>query len=323
MGALFSKTDYNCLESSSTISKIEHKNLEFHEQIGQGRFGSVHRVTFKKPHCVTYNSRLKNLHKPRDSFVTEAAAKRFFTIHKEVATRGKLSHPYLVELLGFCHMNNGIVLMEYTPNGSLHDYLVQQAEPPPRQLNKKWIQQSAYAIQYLHDEQNLVHMNITAKNCLLFGEDNNLKLSDYGIVWEAAQCHQVENYRYIAPEILNNSNDGDDGTPVFSKPADIYAYGMLVLQILTRKPPFPDTQWQDIVHDVSNGIQPEIPQECPPNLADIMSRCWEAEPEKRPTIQTIVQGMWMDKIYLGPGKKCDRGFHAENLGLGSNHVFQK
>ena len=303
MGAKKSKTEYNGLQqlSPSTISKIKYNNLEFHEQIGQGRFGSVHRVTFKKPHRVAHNNST-NVHvylsRPpykHHNLYTEAAAKMFFAIHEEAATMNKLSHPYLVELLGFCYVNNGIAITEYAPNGSLHDYLAahQQAKPPPRQLNKKWIQQSAYAIQYLHDEKNLVHMNISTKNCLLFDEDNNLKLSDYGITWEAAQCRQVENYRYIAPEILY-SNEDDESTPVFSKPGDIYGYGMLVLEILTRKPPFQDAQWQDIVHDVGNGIQPEIPQECPPNLADIMRRCWEAEPEKRPTIQTIVQGMWMD-----------------------------
>ena len=120
----------------NAVTKIEIKNLEFLEKIGEGGFGSVKRVTFKKPF----------------KGYKEAAAKSILEIGKhEVEVMSQLNHKHIVNLLGVCQQEAAaLIIMEYAPNGSLHDYLKDQSKPLPYKLQKKWAKEAALAIKYLH-----------------------------------------------------------------------------------------------------------------------------------------------------------------------------
>ena len=80
---------------------IEYANLIFHEKLGEGGFGTVKRVTFKRP--------FKGYH--------EAAAKITRDLREEeVEILRRVKHPNIVPLIGFYQdgMINLIVL-EYAP----------------------------------------------------------------------------------------------------------------------------------------------------------------------------------------------------------------
>ena len=259
----------------ASVSKVEYSNLEFHEKLGKGAFGTVHHVTLKKP--------VKGF--------KEVATKTVFDIpEKEVRILASLKHPNIVSFLGSCQTGAvNIIILEYAKNGSLHDYLSDASKPLPPDLMKKWIKQSALAIQYLH-ANNFLHRDIKASNCLLF-ENDNLKLCDFGLAREISQFQTTSSrkgtYRYMAPEIhIGNEH----GRGLFSKPSDIYAFGMLMLEICTRKVPFDDLEWCAVVFQVGRGRQPVIPDDCAEDLADLMKRCWNFNPKDRPGIDSIVEG---------------------------------
>ena len=254
--------------------KIDYSNLEFHEQLGEGGYGSVNRVTFRKPY----------------KGYTEAAAKSVIEFRKEeVQILAKLSHPHIVDLIGF--YQNGpvkIILLEYAQLGSLFDYLSKKSKPLPDELKRKWIRESALGIQYLHSN-NCLHRDIKARNCLLF-QDNVLKLADFGLARETDHSITVSSqkgtFQYMAPELIATD---DRNKASYSKFADIYAYGMLVLEICTRKSPFHDMEVAFVIYNVGSGkLQPTIPSECPKDLADLMKHCWNIIPRRRPTIDCIV-----------------------------------
>ncbi|XP_072024586.1 uncharacterized protein [Amphiura filiformis] len=92
----------------------------------------------------------------------------------------------------------------------------------------------------------------------------------------------------MAPEIHVGN---ERGRAIYSKPADIWAYGMLLLEICTRKPPFPDLEWHRVVFEVGNGAKPSIPEGCPKDLTDIMQQCWKKDPRQRPPIASIVKAL--------------------------------
>ena len=259
----------------ANISRIEIKNLEFHEKIGEGGFGTVKRVTFKQP----FNG------------YKEAASKSVQELGEhEVKVMIKLNHKHIVNLLGVCQQEAGdLIIMEYAPNGSLHDYLKDHSKPLPYELQKKWAKEAALAIQYLH-RKNFLHRDIKPQNCLLF-DDEVLKLCDFGLAreLEASQTtsSQKGTYRYMAPELHRGNARG---RAVFSKSSDIYAYGMLILEICTRKPPFDELEWHRIVFEVGNGKKPTIPEDCPKELSDIVKLCWNTDPKRRAVIGSIVIG---------------------------------
>ena len=265
----------------STNSKVESKNLTIHEKVGEGGFGFVHRVTFKKP----FNG------------YREAAAKTVFDVKEdEVKIMSKLNHPHIVKLLGFCQSGHvDIIVMEFAPNGSLHAYLADSSKDVPDELKLKWIREAALAVHYLHGH-NVLHRDIKPQNCLLF-QNNLLKLGDFGVAREIDHSQttssQKGTYRYMAPEIHRGNQRG---RVMYSKPADTYAYGMLMLEICTRKSPFHGWEWQAVVFKVANGAKPPIPEEVPQHMRNIMDRCWNPEPKERPTIEELVDGMFVINI---------------------------
>ncbi|XP_072015417.1 uncharacterized protein [Amphiura filiformis] len=262
------------------IDTIDSKYIKFHEQIGEGGFGLVNRVTFSGFFSTRYKG------------YEQAAAKSVLNLpEREIQVMSQLHHKHIIKLIGFSEAAaTRIILMEYDPNGSLHDYLSDLSKPLTNELKQKWARESALAIQYLH-RRDYLHRDIKASNCLLF-EDNLLKLCDFGLARKIdhseSTSRQKGTFRYMAPE-LHVGND--QGRAVFSKPADIYAYGMLILEICTRKPPFHTWEWAKLVYEVGGGAKPTVPSDCPNDLADIMQQCWEYNRKQRPTIGSIVAGI--------------------------------
>ena len=128
--------------ASTNICEIDFSNLIFHEQIGEGGEGTVYRVTFKIPH----------------GGFTQAAAKTVRSSDvdmKEVGILGRLEHPHIVPLLGFCSKAPlNMLILELAPHGSLHDYLSMTGLT--HNLFTEWVKQVALAVQYLHDS-NIIH----------------------------------------------------------------------------------------------------------------------------------------------------------------------
>ena len=107
---------------------------------------------------------------------------------------------------------------------------------------------------------------------------------------------------YIAPEILQ----GDKNT----KQSDIYSIGMLMWEIFAGHPPF-----DDIVHDaylilkVCEGLRPPSLSNMPIDYIQMMKKCWDMDPSKRPTIK---------EIWSFADDKLGEIYKNENLGIGSN-----
>ncbi len=142
---------------------IDLNNLQFHEKLGEGDFGTVSRVTFKTPY----------------KGYTETAAKSVRSLTPdEVEMMCQISHPHIVKVLAF--YTNGpinIILQETAPHGTLHDYLVDSSKPLPVELKHKWFHESALAVGHLHG-MNCLHKDIKAKNCFLFS-GYSLKMGDF------------------------------------------------------------------------------------------------------------------------------------------------
>ena len=260
---------------------IERSDFKFHEILGKGGFGVVYRVTFMK------------LYKGHD----EAAAKCLQDSRKEeIQILRRLRHPNIVTLLGF--YEDGpmkVIFFEYTPHGSLHQYLSADVTTPlANDLRRRWAKEAALALQYLH-KMNILHRDIKSSNVLIFdGDPGTLKLCDFGLAKDidhsTTTSTQQGTYRFWAPEIIRTD---DRNHAIFSKYTDMWAYGMLVFEICSRKLPFFDTEWQTVIFEVGNGnLVPQIPADCPDELAYIMRQCWRYEPRQRPSIDDVVRGTY-------------------------------
>jgi serine/threonine protein kinase len=89
---------------------------------------------------------------------------------------------------------------------------------------------------------------------------------------------------YRAPEVLQS---GAEISHHQWLTADIYSFGMVCYEVLTGRIPFDGHPYSD--HDlVIDGARPELPDHVPAKMKSLIRRCWQADPESRPSWTDIV-----------------------------------
>src|SRR6185295_7146856 len=85
---------------------------------------------------------------------------------------------------------------------------------------------------------------------------------------------------YLAPEVLSKKP--------YTKESDIYSFGMIMWEHTTGKKPFHDrTHNHLLISDILNGERHQITNDTPEFYAELMKRCWDHNPENRPTANEI------------------------------------
>ena len=158
----------------------------------------------------------------------------------EIETVGKVNHPHLVQLLGYCRTKEGKLLVyEYFENGSLNKFMRRNAGG--KETNLAWETRlkialgAAEGLAYLHNcEPRIIHRDVKASNILL---DKNFeaKVSDFGLarLIERSKTHVTTfiagTKAYIAPEYQKSLR--------LTIKCDVYSYGVVLLELLTGKDP--------------------------------------------------------------------------------------
>ncbi|XVF23724.1 hypothetical protein REPUB_Repub13aG0064400 [Reevesia pubescens] len=223
------RKSYNELEAvggSLVLFKYRDLNIatkKFSEKLGEGGFGLVFRG--KLPNSTSMA--VKQLKGSRE------CEKQFLA---EVKTLGEIQHINLVRLRGFCaEASNRFLVYDYMPNGSLASLLFQNRDDI---LNWRTIYHiavgTARGIAYLHEKciDCIIHCDIKPENVLLDAEYNP-KVADFGLAkligrdFSRVLTTMRGTRGYLAPEWMS-------GLPISSK-ADVYSYGKLLFELLSRK----------------------------------------------------------------------------------------
>ncbi|XP_020079922.1 probable serine/threonine-protein kinase PIX13 isoform X2 [Ananas comosus] len=154
----------------------------------------------------------------------------------EVHFLGRVSHPNLVKLLGYCWEDKELLLVyEFMARGSLENHLFRRGaayEPLSWTLRLKILIGAARGLAFLHtSEKQIIYRDFKASNILL-DSNYNAKLSDFGLAKlgpTGADTHVTTRvmgtYGYAAPEYV--------ATGHLYVRSDVYGFGVVLLEMLT------------------------------------------------------------------------------------------
>ncbi|KAL4195284.1 hypothetical protein AMTRI_Chr05g72560 [Amborella trichopoda] len=162
---------------------------------------------------------------------------------REVEVLSQIHHPHILLLLGACP-ESGCLVYEYMANGSLEDRLFRRGNtsPLPWYVRFRIIFEVASGLLFLHSSKpdTIVHRDLKPGNILL---DNNYvsKIGDVGLAHLISNAvpDSVTEYRdTILVGTLSYMDPEYHRTGTIRPKSDVYAFGIIILQLLTAMHPF-------------------------------------------------------------------------------------
>ncbi|XP_022985305.1 inactive leucine-rich repeat receptor-like serine/threonine-protein kinase At1g60630 isoform X1 [Cucurbita maxima] len=264
------------------------------ETLGRGSMGSTYKAVMESGYIVTVK-RLKDARYPR--------AEEF---GRQMEVLGRLRHPNLVPLRAYFQAKEERLLVyDYFPNGSLfsliHGSRTSGGGKPLHWTScLKIAEDLANGLLYIHQNPGLTHGNLKSSNVLL-GSDFESCLTDYGLNLfrdpDSLEESSATSLFYRAPECR-------DVRKPTTQQADIYSFGVLLLELLTGKTPFQDLvqehgsdipKWVNSVREeeTESGDDPasgnEASEEKLQALLNIAMACVSLMPQNRPMMRQVLK----------------------------------
>lgn len=262
-------------------SPLELPGYEIGNEIGRGGMGVVYRarhVALGRP--VALKVLLGGVHAP------EKERERF---RREASTAAGFQHPDIVRVYEVGeHCGVAYFAMEFVAGGSLDRRL--DGTPWPASAAAKLVETVARAVQHAHD-RGVVHRDLKPANILLAYDrearttNPSPKVTDFGLA-RLLESNGVQTRTgsllgtpsYMAPEQVSGS------TREIGPPADVYALGAILYELLVGRPPFADpdvveTLVQVRFHDPvpPRRFRPALPRD----LDTVALKCLQKAPALR------------------------------------------
>ncbi|WCJ40013.1 Protein kinase superfamily protein [Euphorbia peplus] len=227
----------------------------------------------------------------------------------EINFLGRLSHPNLVRLIGYCWEEKELLLVyEFMQKGSLENHLFGRGstvQPLPWETRIKVAIGAARGLAFLHtSDKQVIYRDFKASNILLDGS-YTAKISDFGLAKlgpSASQSHVTTRvmgtYGYAAPEYVATGH-------LYVK-SDVYGFGVVLVEILTGLRAL-DTNRPSGRHNLAEWIKPYLydkrklksimdsrlegryPSKAAVKIAQLALTCIESEPKHRPSMKEVVE----------------------------------
>jgi len=178
------------------------------------------------------------------------------------------------------------IITQFCARGSLADLLLDPAVEMDFARKLKFALDAARGMLYLHTSNPVIlHRDLKSDN-LLVSQDWTIKVADFGLtrfMSEKKAMTQVGTPMWMAPEIIMGKK--------YTEKADVYAFGIILWEVLTRLEPYEDKEPMQIVVEVVNSnLRPTLPEEFRSNpLVPLMKDCWHPDPSLRPTFKVILE----------------------------------
>ncbi|XP_021719818.1 CBL-interacting serine/threonine-protein kinase 12-like [Chenopodium quinoa] len=284
-------------------SKKEKENLllgryEVGKLLGHGTFAKVYVAkNVKTAECVA----IKVLDK-------EKIMKGGLMTHikREISILRRVRHPNIVKLFEVMATKTKIFfVMEYVRGGELFNKVSKGRLK--EDVARKYFQQLVSAVGFCHT-RGVYHRDLKPEN-LLVDENGDLKVSDFGLSAVSDQIQQDGLFHtfcgtpaYVAPELL--ARKGYDAAKV-----DIWSCGVILFVLMAGFLPFHDPNIMSMYRKIYKG-EFRCPRWFSPELARLLRRLLDTNPDTRITIPEVMENKWFKKgfqnvkFYFEDNKMC-------------------
>ena len=244
-------------------------------QLGRGAMGTVYRALDP---AIERTVAIKTLNPDLPDENMAEVKERFL---REAKSAGKLNHPNVVTVYDVGEAGGiAYIAMEFLEGRSLRQVL-DSGEPLPLESIVQIAAQIADALDYAH-RHGIVHRDIKPAN-IMISPSGFAKLTDFGVAYMPSSSMTqtgtvLGSPKYLSPEQVL-------GLPVDGR-ADIFALGVVLYEMLTRKTPFekPDITVFSLMQAICTQQVARIAdlnKDVPAAFDTILSRALGKRPEER------------------------------------------
>ncbi|XBH96047.1 hypothetical protein VPH35_086516 [Triticum aestivum] len=308
------------------------RNFSPDSMLGEGGFGSVYKGWFDE----------RTLSACQPGTGIPVAVKKLnpkgFQGHgewlAEINYLGRLCHPNLLKLIGYCIDDEYRVLVfEWMPRGSLDNHLFRRGfEPLSWNIRMKVALGAAKGLAYLHNaEVNVICRDFKPSHILL-DTDYTAKLSDFGLAKDGpvgedshVTTRVMGTYGYAAPEYVSTGH--------LTAKCDVYGFGVVLLEMMcgrraldANRPQAERSlvEWarpyltskRKIFRVVDIKLGGQYPLNGARKIGNLAVACLHVERNMRPTMDYVVSVLEGVQDSSDPGKKPAAEKHQEPKSAG-------
>lgn len=224
-------------------------------------------------------------------------------LEHEMSLLKELNHENIVRYLGASTEENYLnIFLEYVPGGSVLSMLNCYG-PFEEPLIRNFIRQVLIGLSYLHGE-GIMHRDIKGAN-ILIDIKGTVKISDFGIskridnpnsddkesIKSTGKRASLQGSVYwMAPEVVKQT--------AYTKKADIWSVGCLIIEMFTGKHPFPDFSQMQAIFKIGTHTAPLIPDWCTAEAIQFLTKTFELDYEKRPDAVDLLSESFMNPLIM-------------------------
>ncbi|XP_078663043.1 uncharacterized protein LOC144906547 [Branchiostoma floridae x Branchiostoma belcheri] len=279
------RTSLDLLTVDESFPVIHYEQLDFPAEayLGHGGFASVERAYHRD---WKQNIAVKRL-LPHQ--IQGSERELLYSEARKLNLGSRSDH--VISLLGVCLKPHFAIVMPYMENGSLAELLLRDVDVPWA-LRWRMAHEISLGMTFLHCQNpQILHCDLKTENILLDG-DFHVKISDFGQSKWKSQSRVLTGtspkggtITHAPPEFL------DDINHVPTTKFDVYSFGVLLWEIVTRDEPYKHATKSELIRlAVTQGQRPDL-SPVPSQLQDVntvsklMQRCWRQNPYDRPSFK--------------------------------------
>lgn len=169
-------------------------------------------------------------------------------LHNEVELLRSVNNEHIIHYYDSWYdeeKNRIVIITQCMPSGTILEFALLFLRSICRYIKnkvvsmeaiKKWSLQILEGLAYLHSQDPpIIHKDLKCSNLFIDAVFSTIRIGDLGLASHMDKDSPIAGtLEYMAPEIIDNNT--------YNEKTDMYAFGMCLLELITRKPPYSECE---------------------------------------------------------------------------------